>query len=811
MINCPWDGFKIEEEIGEGAYGTVYRVCCGDRDLAMKYVRIPRSDKEAALLSRRLGGMDKAKAYYRGAAEKFAEETRLLQQFRDHPNIVSIEDFKMQETETGFEIFILMECLKSLPEYQTTHLMDEKAAVHLGLDVCDALIACRKASIIHRDLKPDNILVTEDGTFKICDFGVAKHLEKTFTENSVKGTFTFMAPEVYHGKKYDHRADIYSLGLILYSLMNRGREPFLSSEKRMIGYKDKEDAMNRRMNGEALPLPAEASPELAQILLKACAYYPEKRYMAAEDLKKDLLSLQAGTYKKKKQNSNKYGRRTKAFYQKAAAALILAAIVLAGLSKPAGYAWREHFVDLCDEKIKAQLLEDYGFSSGARLNGNGTLYIESANDLYCCKGSGNYPWMNHKQDIKKIVFGENVTRLQLYEMEYEYGDEDNQDEYMSFAEGELVCPPNVGIFASCTNLKEVVIEAGSFDIMFPDPFAGDTALTEISCPEDADIYVEVGALTDTPWLAAEGYRILGSTLVRYNGQEEVLDDIPENVRRLNDSCFTGDDRIKKIILPEGLVCIDAGTFDFCNTLEELEIPESVQIIGEDAFATCPNLKTINLLPENGFYLMDNGILYDTGRKTLLWCSPDYEGVFEIPETVEAVYRRAFDYCMSMTGLIIPDRPVMQDLTFPKHAPDFNRITISGENPAFTLENGIIYDKGKTRLLFCPRDYKGEVEVPESVTYIMEYAFAGCSDVTEVQLPENLISIEEGTFKNCTGLTSVTLPGRQLGFIGSWAFEGCENLTDIYYEGSQEQWQVITTRQPRGTGVDEEKTVIHYSE
>ena len=178
MIDCPWDGLKVEEEIGEGAFGTVYRVLEGDQPFAMKYVRIPQSEKEAQAGALRLGGQAQAKEYYRGAAEKLMEETRILQRLKDHPNIVMIRDFKMLERENAFEIFILMEQLEPLPEYMARHTIDEKTAARLGMDICSALAACAKESIIHRDLKPDNILVTADGRFKICDFGVAKILEK---------------------------------------------------------------------------------------------------------------------------------------------------------------------------------------------------------------------------------------------------------------------------------------------------------------------------------------------------------------------------------------------------------------------------------------------------------------------------------------------------------------------------------------------------------------------------------------------------------------------------------------------------------
>lgn len=803
----PWDGLKVEEEIGEGAFGTVYRVNIDGHIFAMKYVRIPQSEKEAESCARRLGGTDKAKEYYLGAAERLMEKTKILQRFKDHPNIVSIQDYKMVETEIGFDIFILMECLKPLSVYQTTHVMDEKETLNLGIDICSALAACEKESIIHRDLKTDNILVTEDRKYKICDFGVAKNLEKTFTENSVKGTFTFMAPEVYHGQKYNNRADIYSLGMIMYCIMNRGKEPFLDPDQRMIRYKDKEDALNRRMNGDALPAPVDASAELAEIILKACAYYPEKRYASAEEMKKDLLSLQSGTYKKKNKDSRKYGKRTRSFYLKAAVLLLLAVFIATAASKPLMYMYRENCVDLCDADIKEALREDYGITSTARLSGNGTLYIESNEDVYRTRNYGAYPWMNHKDEIKKIVFGENVTQLPMFN---DYIHEETELGVYTTNESDVVnhWDSTNELFAICPNLTEIVIKSSSLQITELDPFEGDTSVSIISCPSDADIHIEGSVFGDTAWINEEGYRMLGTTLMRYNGSAEVLDDIPENTKRLNANCIKGNDTVKKIILPEGLVFIDGGAFVRCSALEEIQIPGSVELIEYHAFIECSNLRNITLSPDNKAYVMDNGVLYDAAKTTLLWGSPEIEGELAIPDTVETIFYGALDNCSSITGLIIPDSVQTVDLPFPGHSPELYSITVSGSNPIFTMEEGIIYSKDGTYLFFCPRDQKGMFEVPDGITYIKEYSFASCTDMTEIRLPDTLIAIMDQAFEDCTGLKEIVLP-RQIEFIAHDVFKGCDSLTDIYYEGTEEEWEMVMSRAPRGIGIDEEKTIIHF--
>ena len=81
------------------------------------------------------------------------------------------------------------------------------------------------------------------------DFGIARELDRTMSGLSKKGTFSYMAPEMYRGEAYDARVDIYSLGIVLYKLRNHNRLPFISLKKQLITYRDKEEALNRRMAG----------------------------------------------------------------------------------------------------------------------------------------------------------------------------------------------------------------------------------------------------------------------------------------------------------------------------------------------------------------------------------------------------------------------------------------------------------------------------------------------------------------------------------------------------------------------------------
>ena len=192
----------------------------------------------------------------------------------------------------GWTIYIRMELLKNLNQYRTEHPLSVDDIVHLGIDMCSALEYCGKKNIVHRDIKPDNIFVNEFGDFKLGDFGIARHLEMTAANLSQKGTSAYMAPEIYRGDPYNASVDIYSLGIVLYRLLNRGRLPFMPPYPKPISYEDTENALSRRLAGEPLPEPADGGKVLADIIRRAGSADTKFRYTNPTDMKNDLYRWQ---------------------------------------------------------------------------------------------------------------------------------------------------------------------------------------------------------------------------------------------------------------------------------------------------------------------------------------------------------------------------------------------------------------------------------------------------------------------------------------------------------------------------------------
>ncbi|MBE6957234.1 MAG: hypothetical protein E7450_07265 [Ruminococcaceae bacterium] len=291
--------WHIKRLIGEGNFGKVFEIERTDfgrtYSAALKVITIPQNESEAKNIM--ADGMDEQSVslYYRDLVEEIVNEFALMSKFKGNTNIVSCEDHKVLEHqgEIRWDILIRMELLTPLNEYIAAKGMTRTDIIHLGIDICKALEFCKRQSIIHRDIKPENIFVSEYGNYKLGDFGIARTAEKTTSGLSKKGTYNYMAPEVYLGQPYGPSVDLYSLGLVLYRLLNNNRTPFLPAYPNRITYSDKENANAKRINGEQIPAPVNADPELAAVVLKSCARDPAQRFATPEEMRLQLECLLA--------------------------------------------------------------------------------------------------------------------------------------------------------------------------------------------------------------------------------------------------------------------------------------------------------------------------------------------------------------------------------------------------------------------------------------------------------------------------------------------------------------------------------------
>mgnify|MGYP004601425327 CR=1 FL=1 len=289
LISQTWPDLHAASTLGGGTFGTVY--ACTKTDAvtgvtqkeAVKVVRVDFTPEDRANADEEgIPFVD----YYRAVKEKHLQEIRWMVALKS-PHIVHINGYTAIEEPDLSALYILirMDCLTALDQLRPAHLDDtpEQAAAlaeKVALDICDALRVCHQNGVLHRDIKPANILCSDAGDFYLGDFGISKGTAQQASMTS-SGTLEYAPREVMTGQ-YDHRADLYSLGLVLYALVNHWRGPFLPAYPAPITPGDRNQAQYARLNGTPLPPPDNCPAALWAVIARLCAFVPEERFDSAE-------------------------------------------------------------------------------------------------------------------------------------------------------------------------------------------------------------------------------------------------------------------------------------------------------------------------------------------------------------------------------------------------------------------------------------------------------------------------------------------------------------------------------------------------
>jgi serine/threonine protein kinase len=276
LVGQTLGAYRLLALIGKGGLGRIYHARHErlGRDVALKLLK-----PEAA--SRR------------DAVVRFMREARLVNRV-GHPNIVDVID--LVELPTG-EVFLVMDLLEGVDLARLRSESDQpiplQRAIHIALQVCDALAAVHRAGIVHRDLKPENIFIATDAAgrdhVKLLDFGVARLVEGTDDDDLetvaglILGTPAYMSPEQAAGQKVDARSDIYSLGAVLYTLFT-GHALFRGRSFELL---------DKHLNDA--PVPPRALPDapripaaLEQVIMTCLEKDPDRRYRSAPELQAAL-------------------------------------------------------------------------------------------------------------------------------------------------------------------------------------------------------------------------------------------------------------------------------------------------------------------------------------------------------------------------------------------------------------------------------------------------------------------------------------------------------------------------------------------
>ena len=306
---CP--DYHFTKELGRGSFGTVYAAesanTLSDRHYAVKLITIP-SGPEALKSPPYLGRTpQEQQRFIEEEVIRCLREAEIVISMDSCPNIltvyaartISLEQAPMQA------VLIFMERALRLDDYLLDDMVPVAEYRRIGIDLCTALAECESRQIVHRDIKPDNVFVTENGTCMLGDFGLADRQSEDVTSFALKGTRSYMAPEVFKGNPPGSRSDLYSLGLLLYYIYNNCRLPFLEGGPFSRTVEAENEAFRKRIEGETLPPPEMATEAIAAIILKACSFRPEDRFENADAMRTALSDPEAWYSRRKQEEAEK--------------------------------------------------------------------------------------------------------------------------------------------------------------------------------------------------------------------------------------------------------------------------------------------------------------------------------------------------------------------------------------------------------------------------------------------------------------------------------------------------------------------------
>lgn len=305
--------------------------------------------------------------------------------------------------------------------------------------------------------------------------------------------------------------------------------------------------------------------------------------------------------------------------------------------------------------------------------------------------------------------------------------------------------------------------------------------------------------------------------------------IPSSVSSIGDWSFYGCNGLSSVTIESSVGSIGEYAFSRCENLESIALPETLEMIGNRAFYGCVKLNSILIEEGNTSFVMDGGILYDFDKTELLFATKGVEGDVRIPRGVASIEQNAFERCIGITTVYIPETVTSIDsyefngcdslrsievhpdngaysshdgvlynksgtvlMSIPSGiesvfvldsvtsimfdfytCPVLKSIEVGRNNASFSSRDGVMYDKSGTKLIRVPMGLE-RVSIPPGVTDIEYAAFSGCKALSSIVLPSSVTRISDSAFYGCTGLKSFTLPPN-VELIGSHVFSECTGL------------------------------------
>ena len=768
LRKAPWPGWETVQLIGRGSFGAVYEI---RRELvdgttesaAMKVITIPQNPEDISEMYGEGYDDESITASFRAHLKSIVAEYTLMRKLDGSANAVNCKDisYVQHPDGIGWDIYIRMELLTPLVK-SLSGSTSEETVLKIGRDICSALVLCKKYDIVHRDIKPQNIFISPNGDYKLGDFGIAKTVEKTMGGTKV-GTYKYMAPEVYNNQPYGSGADIYSLGLVLYWLLNERRMPFMPLPPAKVLAGQDEEARQRRLSGEPLPPPAHGSAELKKIVLKACAYAPEARFRSAEEMYEALCRcshIPASAEQKPADRQQEVPDPSPL----APPPPVFEPTVIDNTS-----AEPEPAVHANDPKQRQQVPVQQGHvqkkeeakkeppeKKQKKPAGRGITAIITGILLLSCCVLGIYGymhcWFGHVWQAADCTTGRVCTRCS------------------AIAEEPL---GHLWQDATCTTPKTCSRCGAAEGKALGHKWEAATCTTKMTCKKcgqtsgaalghkwkaatyDAPQTCTVcGATTGTAlkdeltsWKEGNWTWSLKNGVLTISGKGNM-----GNFELYKSPWYNQHDTITRVVVEEGITGIGVYAFFDCVNISSISFPHSLRFIRECAFWFNDKLKTVEI-PEGVIYIGESAFHQCTALESI-----------SIPASLAVLDGNPFIYCFALT-----------------------QINISRDNPYFKFVDGVLFSKDmKTLLCYLPKNGDSVYSIPNSVERIADAAFIQCENLTSVVIPEGVTSIGSNAFVYSFGLTNVWIP-KSVSLIEGSAFFCCNSLTNIYYAGSKDQW------------------------
>jgi len=823
----------IKEFIGKGSYGKVFEIERKDifgtvNTGALKAITVPVSEDELEDLLTNGMDRDSASNYFRNYAEGMNREIALMSRLKAHSNIVSYEDHDIQPHEDGlgWDILIRMELLTPITVFQKANKQfTRQQVVHLGIDLCRALELCQRYNIIHRDIKPANIFLSDSEDFKLGDFGVARMASASTGASTRAGTVNYMAPEVFRGEKYTSNVDTYSLGLVMYQLLNANRLPFCPPYPDAMTPDQREQANARRLSGAALPPPANANGQLAEIVLKACAPNPADRYESPLSLRKALEAIQLedveeenGDNKDDKPPVPENGGETPPEPQD-------------GVDDETRKLWKE-MQDIGGKTVSTEPSPDTGDKTEKVLVEDKPVSEETPEPQLDADEETENVWKKLNEAGGESTSEESVPdegdKTEKVPVKDEAVDE-TTPEIVTGETGEtqheteeLHNQPKIsrrkflgvlGAVAAVSVAAGGAVMAGRSANQSTSSVSSTASVPTESVADSLEPVVEtVPAYT----IQYRVYRDLGG-----NVEGSVSDVFSEKTATMPDKIAVFSDDVvqsysARAVPDEGydfLVWSDGrraekrsdadvrADFDVFAVFETNEVPNKPT--DDDASIDMNwSLKNGNLhitgtgqMPDYGFeektatYQDDSYIYLETtspwrdsskkiktitidsgitsiGSWAFRFCSAQK---VEIPESVERIGNDAFSWCESITSIALPEHLVDIGENAFQFCHGLQSIEIPQNIEVIRKDTFFMRDDRNPKLK--------SVLLPKALKVIAGAAFFGNTALRKIELPEGLVYIGNRAFAECTALTSAAIPA-SVKYIGDYAFGGCTLLQSV---------------------------------